>query len=65
MRNRDIPVTSGDYDELDGAKSRAVELVQEACDALSPYGDDAEKRDATGSLSSFNIVSQPKSFLTS
>jgi farnesyl diphosphate synthase len=27
---------------LDGAKSRAVELVQEACDALSPYGDDAE-----------------------
>ncbi|MEL6839130.1 MAG: polyprenyl synthetase family protein [Pseudomonadota bacterium] len=27
---------------LDGAKSRAVELVEEACDALSPYGDDAE-----------------------
>lgn len=27
---------------LDGAKSRAAELVQEACDALSPYGDDAE-----------------------
>ena len=27
---------------LDGAKSRASELVQEACDALSPYGDDAE-----------------------
>ena len=27
---------------LDGAKRRASELVQEACDALSPYGDDAE-----------------------
>lgn len=27
---------------LDGAKSRADELVQEACDALFPYGDDAE-----------------------
>jgi len=27
---------------LDGAKSRAAELVQEACDALSVYGDDAE-----------------------
>lgn len=27
---------------LDGAKSRAAELVDEACDALSPYGDDAE-----------------------
>lgn len=27
---------------LDGAKSRAAELAQEACDALSPYGDDAE-----------------------
>lgn len=27
---------------LDGAKSRARELVQEACDALSVYGDDAE-----------------------
>ena len=27
---------------LDGAKSRAADLVQEACDALSPYGDDAE-----------------------
>ena len=27
---------------LDGAKRRANELVQEACDALSPYGDDAE-----------------------
>ncbi len=27
---------------LDGAKSRAAELVEEACDALSPYGDDAE-----------------------
>ncbi len=27
---------------LDGAKSRAAELVQEACDALSPYGEDAE-----------------------
>jgi farnesyl diphosphate synthase len=27
---------------LDGAKSRATALVQEACDALSPYGDDAE-----------------------
>ncbi len=27
---------------VDGAKSRADELVQEACDALSPYGDDAE-----------------------
>lgn len=26
---------------LDGAKSRAVALVEEACDALSPYGDDA------------------------
>ena len=26
----------------DGAKSRAKELVAEACDALSPYGDDAE-----------------------
>ena len=26
----------------DGAKSRANELVEEACDALSPYGDDAE-----------------------
>lgn len=27
---------------LDGAKNRAAELVEEACDALSPYGDDAE-----------------------
>ncbi|SFR52316.1 farnesyl diphosphate synthase [Yoonia tamlensis] len=27
---------------LDGAKRRAHYLVQEACDALSPYGDDAE-----------------------
>ncbi|WP_413785636.1 polyprenyl synthetase family protein [Cognatiyoonia sp. IB215182] len=27
---------------LDGAKGRAAELVAEACDALSPYGDDAE-----------------------
>jgi farnesyl diphosphate synthase len=27
---------------LDGAKSRADELVQEACDALSPYGENAE-----------------------
>ena len=27
---------------VDGAKSRARELVQEACDALSVYGDDAE-----------------------
>jgi farnesyl diphosphate synthase len=27
---------------LDGAKSRAADLVQEACNALSPYGDDAE-----------------------
>lgn len=27
---------------LDGAKSRAAALVEEACDALSPYGDDAE-----------------------
>lgn len=27
---------------LDGAKSRAAELVEEACDALGPYGDDAE-----------------------
>lgn len=27
---------------LDGAKNRAADLVQEACDALSPYGDDAE-----------------------
>lgn len=27
---------------LDGAKSRAAELVQEACDALSVYGEDAE-----------------------
>lgn len=27
---------------LDGAKGRAAELVEEACDALSPYGDDAE-----------------------
>lgn len=27
---------------LDGAKRRAAELVQEACDALSVYGDDAE-----------------------
>ena len=27
---------------LDGAKSRAGELVEEACDALSPYGEDAE-----------------------
>ncbi len=27
---------------VDGAKSRAAELVQEACDALSPYGDEAE-----------------------
>jgi farnesyl diphosphate synthase len=27
---------------LDGARSRAADLVQEACDALSPYGDDAE-----------------------
>ena len=27
---------------LDGAKSRAETLVEEACDALSPYGDNAE-----------------------
>ncbi|MFT6075465.1 MAG: farnesyl diphosphate synthase [Yoonia sp.] len=27
---------------LDGAKSRAADLVQEACDSLSTYGDDAE-----------------------
>lgn len=27
---------------VDGAKNRAVELVKEACDALSVYGDDAE-----------------------
>jgi farnesyl diphosphate synthase len=27
---------------LDGAKSRAATLVEEACDALSPYGEDAE-----------------------
>ena len=27
---------------LDGAKNRAAALVEEACDALSPYGDDAE-----------------------
>ncbi|EBA11215.1 polyprenyl synthetase family protein [Roseobacter sp. CCS2] len=27
---------------LDGAKSRAGALVEEACDALSPYGDDAD-----------------------
>ena len=27
---------------LDGAKRRAADLVDEACDALSPYGDDAE-----------------------
>lgn len=27
---------------LDGAKNRAASLVEEACDALSPYGDDAE-----------------------
>ena len=27
---------------LDGAKSRAAELVESACDALSPYGDDAD-----------------------
>jgi len=27
---------------LDGAKRRADDLVQEACDALSPYGDGAE-----------------------
>ncbi|MCK0095661.1 polyprenyl synthetase family protein [Yoonia sp. F2084L] len=27
---------------LDGAKSRANALVEEACDALSPYGEDAE-----------------------
>ena len=27
---------------IDGAKSRAATLVEEACDALSPYGDDAE-----------------------
>ncbi|MEL6685401.1 MAG: farnesyl diphosphate synthase [Pseudomonadota bacterium] len=27
---------------LDGAKSRAASLVEEACDALSPYGDDAD-----------------------
>ncbi|MDX8346377.1 farnesyl diphosphate synthase [Cognatiyoonia sp. IB215446] len=27
---------------LDGAKGRAAELVAEACDGLSPYGDDAE-----------------------
>lgn len=27
---------------LDGAKSRAAELVEEACDALAPYADDAE-----------------------
>lgn len=27
---------------VDGAKSRAQSLVEEACDALSPYGDDAD-----------------------
>ena len=27
---------------LDGAKSRAADLVEEACDALSPYDDDAK-----------------------
>lgn len=27
---------------LDGAKRRAADLVQTACDALSPYGDDAQ-----------------------
>ena len=27
---------------LDGAKGRATELVTQACDALEPYGDDAE-----------------------
>lgn len=27
---------------LDGAKRRAVELVETACDALSPYGEDAD-----------------------
>ena len=27
---------------LQGAKNRAAELVAEACDALSGYGDDAE-----------------------
>ena len=27
---------------LDGAKRRAAELVQSACDALSEYGEDAE-----------------------
>ncbi len=27
---------------LDGAKSRAASLVEEACDALSPYGEDAD-----------------------
>ncbi|WP_373634938.1 polyprenyl synthetase family protein [Yoonia sp. SS1-5] len=27
---------------LDGAKSRATGLIQEACDALSPYGENAE-----------------------
>ena len=26
---------------LDGAKSRAADLVEEACDALSPYAEDA------------------------
>jgi len=32
---------------LDGAKTRAAQLVAEACDALSVYGDDAETlRDA-------------------
>ena len=27
---------------MDGAKSRASELIMQACDALSPYGDDAD-----------------------
>jgi len=27
---------------LDGAKRRAAELVESACDALSPYGEDAD-----------------------
>ena len=27
---------------LDGAKRRAAELVDDACDALSPYGEEAE-----------------------
>ncbi|MBR9844488.1 MAG: polyprenyl synthetase family protein, partial [Rhodobacteraceae bacterium] len=27
---------------LDGAKRRAQDLVTDACDALSPYGDEAE-----------------------